>query len=74
MVHNLQRPVTLIMWCMSACTFLKIYYHTKLQDLKVKGCPCTSSSCVCLAVNNDFRKLRNGYGVGSNDITLISNF
>ena len=46
MVHNLQRPVTLIMWCMSVCNFLKIYYHTKLWgtlELKAARVPCTSS-------------------------------
>lgn len=40
MLRNLQIPVTL-MWRMSARSFLKIYYHAKLQDLKVKGWQCT---------------------------------
>ena len=41
MLRIFQRPVTLIMWCTSAFTLLKISYHTKLQDLKVKGCQST---------------------------------
>jgi len=49
-------------------------HHFRNLKLNAASVPSTLSSCVCLSVNNDYRKLRNGYGVGSNDVNIDFKF
>jgi len=48
-------------------------HHFRNLKLNAASVPSTLSSCVCLSVNNDYRKLRNGYGVGS-DVNIDFKF